>query len=146
MKKISNRKAYHEYEILDTFEAGLVLLGHEVKSIKGGHMHLKGAYVILQKKEVFLVAAHIAPYKKASNIDDYDPYRTRKLLLNKKEIDKLFKTKSIKGLTIVPLSVYTKKGKIKVEIGIARGKTQSDKRATVKKRELDREARRHLMN
>lgn len=123
-----------------------MLEGHEVKSVKDGQMHLKGAYVILQKKEVFLVDAHIAPYKKASNIDEYDPYRPRKLLLNKKEINKLYKTTSIQGLTIVPLSVYTKGRTIKVEIAIGRGKSKTDKRATVKKREQEREIRKELLN
>ncbi len=146
MKSVSNKKAFHEYEILDKFEAGLVLLGHEVKSVKEGQMHLKGAYVILKSTELFLVAAHIAPYKKASNIEGYDPYRTRKLLLNRKEINKIIKSTSVKGLTIVPLSVYTRRGNIKVEIGIARGKTQADKRATVKKRDQEREMRRELLN
>lgn len=145
MPKITkNKSALHNIEILETFEAGIQLLGHEVKSVKLGNINLKGSYVTISAKEVWLKEAHIAKYQKAGALKGYDPYRQRKLLLNKKEIDKLMRSKSVKGLTIIPISVYTKRGLIKVEIGIGRGLKAHDKRALIKKKEAEREVRRAM--
>ncbi len=145
MKLATNKKAFADFELLEQFEAGIVLHGHEVKSAKDGLINLKGAYVALTSGEVFLWGAHIALYQKASHNAEHDPYRTRKLLLNKKEIARLVHTKQIKGLTIIPLCVYTKGSVIKIQIAIARGRAQHDKRLAIKKRELDREVRRNLL-
>lgn len=145
MPIIKNKKALHDYIILDKFEAGLVLHGHEVKSIRDGNINLKGSFVSLVGGEAYLKEAHIAQYKKAT-LPEYDPYRPRKLLLNKKELHKLYQTTSIKGLTIIPVSVYKKGRRIKLEIAIARGKAQQDKREMLKKRDLDRDMKRTLRN
>lgn len=150
MKVIAeNKKAYFNYEILEKFEAGISLVGHEVKSIKTGRMILRGGYVILKysKKvtpEVFLVGADIPPYQPKNTPSGYDSQRSRKLLLKKQEINYLIGKSNIKGLTIVPLRVYTKKGKIKIEIGVVKGKKKADKREYIKKREIDKEIRRTL--
>jgi len=150
MKVIAeNRKVYFDYEILEKFEAGISLVGHEVKSIKTGRLILKGGYVVLKhsKKvtpEVFLVGVDIPPYQPKNTPLGYDPQRSRKLLLKKQEINYLIGKSNVKGLTIVPLRVYTKKGKIKVEIGVAKGKKKVDKREYIKKKEIDKEIRRTL--
>ncbi len=141
-----NKEGLYSYEILDTWKAGLVLSGPEVKAVKGGLVSLKGSFVQLDNKnEVWLVNSFIGPYKPAKTQQlGYDPYQRRKLLLNKREIDSILGKKSQKGLTIVPISVYTNKRLIKVEIGLARGKTKIDKRESIKKRELNREILRTL--
>jgi SsrA-binding protein len=138
-----NKKAYFNYQILETFEAGIVLEGQEVKSVKQDQINLKGAYVTIANHQAYLLNAHIAPYKFA-NLSDYDPRRTRKLLLHKKEIDYLIGKSKEKGITILPLKVYLKKGFVKLEIGIARGKKKYDKREAIKKREAQREIQRVL--
>lgn len=139
-----NKKAFFDYEILDKFEAGIVLIGQEVKSIKGGRMALKGAYVVVKKEEVFLIGCHIPPYQPKNAPPDYNPERWRKLLLKKSEIKNLIGKSKLKGLTLVPLRVYTKKGRIKIEIALARGKKKTDKRETIKKREAEEKIRRAL--
>ncbi|MEK7653294.1 MAG: SsrA-binding protein SmpB [Patescibacteria group bacterium] len=143
---LKNKEAAFSYELIDSFEAGLVLSGPEVKSVKNGRVSLKGSYISIdQSSEAWLVGAHIAPYLPAKgNQADYEPDRRRKLLLNKKEIHSLLGKGKQKGLTIIPLSVYTKRGLIKVEIALARGKSKVDKRETIKKREAQREIRRAM--
>lgn len=136
-----NKKARFDYEILKTQEAGLVLLGHETKAAKTGLINLKGAFVTFYGKDAYLTNAHIGRYPYAGPLPDYDPYRGRRLLLHKKEIDFLRGKSQEKGLTIIPLKVYTKDRFIKVEIGVARGKHKFDKRETIKKRDLQREMR-----
>ena len=123
MNKIyaENKKAWHDYEIIESFEAGIVLEGHEVKAVKTGRMSIFGSYVKILGDEAFLVGATISPYQSANTPKDYDPQRTRKLLLNKKEIAGLI-GKSKEGLTIVPLKAYNKKGRIKLEIGLAKAR------------------------
>jgi SsrA-binding protein len=137
----TNDKARYDYELLDKFEAGLVLSGQEVKSAKTGHMKLKGAHVAFTRGEAMLLGSHIAKYPKAGPIPDYDPERSRKLLLHKRELEKLRGKREEDGLTIVPLRAYMKGGRIKIEIAVARGKKQYEKRETIKKRDLDRQVR-----
>jgi len=143
MKEITrNKKAYFNYEILKKFEAGISLIGQEVKSIKSGRINLKGTYVILKDQEVFLVGANIPPYQPKNAPPDYNPKRSRKLLLKKPEIKYLIGKTKQKGLTIVPLRVYTIKRKIKLEFALAKGKKQFDKREVIRKRETERDIRR----
>ena len=137
----SNERARYDYEILETLEAGLVLSGQETKSAKTGHFKLKGAHVTFHKGEAMLLGSHIAKYSKAGPLPDYDPERTRKLLLRKKELDRLRGKREEEGLTIVPIRAYIRNGRIKVEIAVGRGKKQYEKRETIKKRDLDRQAR-----
>ena len=139
-----NRKAHFDYEILEKFEAGLVLSGAEVKSIGGGRMNLAVSYVNFHKGEPYLIGASIAPYQPKNQPADYDPSRSRKLLLNKKEIDYISGKTKQKGLTLVSLKVYNKGRKIKIEIGLVRGKKQYDKRAVISKRETGRIIEREL--
>jgi len=140
----SNRKAYHNFQILDTFEAGLVLTGTEVKSIKLGHLSIQESYVnITDSLEAWLVGCTIQPYD-YGNVFNHPQTRERKLLLHKKEILQLYKKIREKGLTIVPLKVYLTRGKIKIQVGLARGKNVVDKRETLKKRESDLDARRAM--
>jgi len=139
-----NKNTFFSYEILEKFEAGISLTGQEVKSIKSGKANLKGSYVSTRNGEVFLINCHIPAYQPANAPIDYDPERPRKLLLNKKEIDHLIGKSKEKGLTLVPLSMYTKKGKIKLEISTAKGKKKRDKREDIKKRDTEREIRRNL--
>lgn len=139
-----NKRAYYDYEILEKFEAGLVLIGQEVKSIKAGHISLAGSYVVPQGNELFLINADIPPYQPKNAPKDYDSKRSRKLLLKKSEIKYLIGKTKQKGLTLIPLKVYDKSGKIKLEFGIGRGKKKSDKRETIKKREFEREKERLL--
>jgi len=143
-KYATNKKARHDYNILDTLEAGLILAGHEVKAIRGGQVKLTGAYVTFHKDTPMLTGAHISRYKHAGSLENYDPDRSRSLLLHKRQIDYIKGKSGEKGLTIVPLSLYTKGRHIKLEIGIARGKKVHDKRRSIKKRELDREMRRKM--
>src|SRR6266849_716233 len=139
-----NRKAWHDYFIEQKFEAGMALMGWEVKSLRDGRAQLKESYVIIQKGEIFLFGAHISPLVSASTHVHPDPTRTRKLLLHQEEINKLIGAVERKGYTLIPLSLYWKKGKAKLEIGLAKGKQLHDKRATIKKRESEREAQRAL--
>ena len=143
---IDNKKAYFNYEIIEKYEAGISLFGHEVKSIKTGKISLRGAYIIIRGGEAFLVEADISPYQPNNISKNYNPRRPRKLLLNKKEISSILGYEKERGLTIIPLSLYTKKGLVKVEIGVARGKKKYDKRETIKKRDTERDIRRTLKN
>ncbi len=136
-----NKKARHKYEILEKYTAGIVLNGQEVKSIKKGKMSLSGSFVALKNGEVFLLGANIPPYQ-PKNSFDYDSQRTRKLLLKKREINKITGILSQKGLTMAPLKVYTVKNKIKIEFAIVKNKKKRDKREKIKKREIEREIRR----
>ena len=138
----ANRKAFHDYSIEDTLEAGLVLAGHEVKSIKSGNTSLAGAYVTIRNGEAYLRNAHVGRYKQASGLEGYDETRERKLLLHKNEILKLLDQTKGKGLTLVPLELYTSKRRIKLKIGVARGKKQFDKRETIKRKETKRQTQR----
>lgn len=135
----SNKKAFHDYFVVQKLEAGLALTGTEVKSLRDGKANLKDSYVTFKDGEAFLFGAHISPYSHG-NIQNHDPERTRKLLLHRRELDKLRGQTTEKGLTVVPLRLYFKGNKVKVEIGVVRGKKQYDKRDTERKRELDREA------
>ena len=135
---VQNRKARFDYQVLDTFEAGLVLRGTEVKSLRQGHMILKDSYCDITGGQAYLVGAHISPYEQG-NIYNHEPERRRKLLLHKREIERLDTIVSEKGLTLVPLKVYFKHGKAKLEFGLCRGKKTFDKRETIKKRETERE-------
>jgi SsrA-binding protein len=137
-----NKKAYFSYNIQEKLEAGISLTGQEVKSIKAGRINLAGSYAILKAGEVFLTGANIPPYQPKNAPPDYNPERARKLLLKKAEIKYLIGKTQQKGLTIVPLMVYTKAGKIKLELGIVKGKSTPDKRKTIKKRETDRQLER----
>ena len=137
-----NRKAKFDYEILEKYEAGIELLGVEVKSVRGGKMSLEGAFVIVRGGEVFLINANIPPYQVNNAPKDYDSLRNKKLLLTKKEIITLASSEKNKSLTIVPILVYNKGRKIKVEIALVKGKKKHDKRETIKKRDTDREIRR----
>ncbi|RMD89203.1 MAG: SsrA-binding protein SmpB [Calditrichaeota bacterium] len=139
----TNRKARHDYEILETMEAGIVLQGTEVKSLREGRANLKDSYATVKDGEVFLLNAHISPYKHG-NINNHEPTRTRKLLLNKKEIRRLIGKVQEKGLTLVPLKMYFKNGKVKVELALARGKKIYDKRKDIAKRDAELEIRRQL--
>ena len=133
-----NKKAYFDYEILETLEAGIVLIGQEVKAIKTGHIGLKGCFVTLKNQELFLIGANIPPYQPKNAPQDYEPERPRKLLLKKTEIKSLIGKTKQKGLTLIPLKVYTKRGKIKLLFGLARGKKKIDKREKIKKRDFER--------
>jgi SsrA-binding protein len=137
-----NRKARFNYEILEKYETGIELLGTEVKSVRGGQMSLEGAFVIIRGGEAYLINANIPPFQPKNAPKDYDPLRNRKLLLTKKEIAELAGSEKNKSLTIVPISVYNKNRKIKVEIALVKGKKKFDKRETLKKRDTDRELRR----
>mgnify|MGYP001572099181 CR=1 FL=1 len=137
-----NRKARFNYEILEKYEAGIELLGTEVKSVRGGKMSLEGAFVIIRGSEAFLINANIPPYQPNNALKNYDPLRNKKLLLTKKEIVQLAGSEKNKSLTIVPISVYNKNRKIKVEVAIVKGRKKHDKRETIKKRETEREIRR----
>jgi SsrA-binding protein len=139
----SNRRARHVYFILETFEAGIALQGSEIKSIRAGQISLAEAYVRLDGKEAWLEDAHIAPYEQAS-IFNHEPRRPRKLLLHSSEIRKLWNIVRQKGVTVIPLSVYLKDGRVKVEIAVARGKKLYDKRAEIARRDAQREIERHL--
>jgi SsrA-binding protein len=135
----SNRRARHEYEVLETFEAGIQLAGTEVKSAREGRVQLKDSYVDFKDGQAFLVGAHISPYSHG-NRENKEPERVRRLLLKKREIERLFGRTQLKGLTVVPLSLYLKGNWVKVEIALVQGKKLYDKREAEKTRELDREA------
>ncbi len=138
-----NKKARFNYQIQETFEVGIVLSGPEVKSVKLGHINLKDSYATISGKEAWLLNAHIAPYKFAIQ-KDYNPNQSRKLLLKRKEINSLIGKLQTKGSTLIPLRVYSKKGLIKIELGLGRGKKLFDKREQIKKRELKREIEREI--
>lgn len=144
---IDNKKVAFNYEIIETLEAGIELFGFEVKALRAKHGSLEGAHVVVRGDEAFLVGAHIPPYQPKNTPPEYDPERTRKLLLTKKEISALAGKPAGgggKGLTIVPISVYNKARKIKVKIGFVRGKKKFDKRETIKKRDTERDIHREL--
>ena len=139
----TNRKASHEYFLMERFEAGMVLQGSEIKSIRAGQISLAEAYVDIDGREAWLVDAHIAPYEQAS-IFNHEPRRPRKLLLHSKEIHRLWDQVRQKGVTIVPLRVYLKEGRAKVEIAVAKGKKLYDKRDAIAKRDMQREIEREF--
>ena len=144
-----NKKARFDYEFLDVFEAGIILTGAEVKSAKLGQVNLKGSYITIKNveqglPEIELINVHIAPYKYAGNQQDYDPIRSRKLLLKKKEIITLIGKQKEKGLTLVPIKLYTKGSLIKLEFAIARGKKKYNKREDKKKQDIERDLKREL--
>jgi len=138
-----NRKAYHDYHIEDTIEAGIALLGTEVKSLRQGKASLKESYVLFREGEAYLLNCHISPYSHGNRMN-HDPLRTRKLLLNKKEINSLSGKVARKGYALIPLKIYFKKSFAKIEIGLARGKKLYEKRDTIKEREARREIARAL--
>ncbi|HEX8852768.1 MAG TPA: SsrA-binding protein SmpB [Pyrinomonadaceae bacterium] len=140
---ITNRAAFHEYHVLDKYEAGIALTGTEVKSVRAGHIQLKESYVAVREGEAWLFNAHISHYSHG-NRENHDPTRTRKLLLHRREIDRLESDATVKGMTLVVTRVYLKSGRVKFEIGVARGKKLYDKRETEMRRTLDRETRAQL--
>ena len=144
MALVNNKKARFDFEILDTMEAGIALLGTEVKSVRGGQGKLEGAHVVVRGGEAFLTGATIPAFQKKNVTESYDPERTRKLLLNKKQIETLYRHSEQQGLTVVPISLYNSGRHIKLEIGLARGKKKADKREAIKKRDTERELRRSL--
>ncbi|HEV7766903.1 MAG TPA: SsrA-binding protein SmpB [Thermoanaerobaculia bacterium] len=135
----SNKKALHEYFVVQKLEAGLVLTGTEVKALRDGKANLKDAYVIFKNEEAYLFGLHISPYTHG-NLQNHEPDRTRKLLLHRRELEKLHAQTAEKGLTVVPLRLYFRGARVKAEIAVVRGKRQYDKRDTERTRELDREA------
>ena len=139
-----NKKALFDYNILESFEAGIVLFGQEVKSIKTGHINLAGSYVVFQQGEPFLMGVKIPPYQPKNVGASYNQERERKLLLNKKEIDYLSGKSSQKGFSLIPLKIYEKNGRIKLEFGLAKGKKKYDKKEKIKKRDIEREINREL--
>lgn len=138
----TNKFANRDFELLETTEAGLVLRGHEVKSIKTGHISLQGAYVAIRDNHAYLVHANVPLYKMTGNITDYDPIRERELLLRKEEVKRLMGSIQAKGLTLVPIRVYTKQGLVKLSFALARGKKKYDKRQDIKKRDAERRLKR----
>lgn len=143
--EINNKKAYYDYQILDTIEVGLVLSGTEIKSIRDGRANLKDSYAIVKNGEVFILNMHISHYKEG-NIFNHDETRTRKLLLNKKEIFKLRDTVVLNGNTLVPLKIYFKNNRAKLLLGIAKGKKSYDKRESIKQRDVNRELKKQYKN
>ncbi|HEY7902427.1 MAG TPA: SsrA-binding protein SmpB [Casimicrobiaceae bacterium] len=144
MSIVENRKAFHDYFIEERFEAGLALEGWEVKSIRAGRAQLKEAYVVVKGGELILIGAHISPLSTASTHVHADPTRTRKLLMHREEINRLVGKVERAGYTLTPIDLHFKAGRIKLEIGLAKGKKQHDKRATIREREWDRERARAL--
>jgi SsrA-binding protein len=143
-KEVSvNRQAFHNYDILEKFEAGIVLTGTEIKSARDGRVNLKDGYAVVKAGEVWLLNCHISPYSHG-NYANHDPLRTRKLLLNRNEIKRLIGRTTEKGLTLVPLRVYLKDGRLKCEIGLAKGRKLHDKREVEKKKTIDKETRQAL--
>lgn len=139
-----NRKARHDYETLETYEGGLELFGHEVKSIRTGGAKLAGAYVSLKKGQLWLTGAHIGLYSKAGKIDGYEPERDRRILVHRKELENMGGKIQQKGLTFVPFSLYSRGRHIKLSFGLCRGRKSYDKREKLKGRDIDREVRRVL--
>lgn len=140
---LTNRQAFHEYHILDKYEAGAALVGTEVKSVMAGRIQLKESYVAIKDNEVWLFGAHVSQYSHG-NINNHDPLRPRKLLLNRREIDKLVKETTQKGMTLVVTRIYWKNGRIKFEIGVAKGKKLYDKRETEMRRTIEKETQAQL--
>jgi SsrA-binding protein len=140
---VSNRSAFYEYHISDKYEAGIVLTGTEVKSVMGGRVQLKESYVAVRDGEAWLLNAHISPYSHG-NRNNHDPLRSRKLLLHRREIEKLEQAATVQGMTLIVTKVYMKNGRAKLEVGVARGKKQYDKRETEMRRTVDRETRAQL--
>jgi len=143
MTLAENKRAYFDYNILDKYEAGIELLGFEVKSIKNSGINLSGSYVVIKENQVWLINADVPPYQPKNAPEDYDPKRTRRLLLKRAEINALIGKTHEKGLTLVPLKVYTKNasGRIKIEFGLGRSKKKTDKREAIKKRDAEKEIR-----
>ncbi len=141
---VKNKKALFNYHILEKIEAGLVLEGHEVKSIRSGKASLDGAYVVIKHGEAYLINCYITPYQPKNTPPDYLPRKDRKLLLKEKEINYLTGKSKEKGVTLVPLQIYAKQKFIKLELAVARGKKKKDKRETIKKREIDREIQKEI--
>lgn len=133
-----NKKGLYDYEVLEKFEAGLVLHGNEVKSIRSGNVSMKGSYVSLKDGELYLVNMHVSQYQYAAANKNHDPERRRKLLMHNREIQSLIGKMKQKGLTLIPISLYNKNRRIKLEFALARGKKKHDKRETIKKRDSDR--------
>jgi SsrA-binding protein len=142
--RISNRRALHDYFISAKLECGVALVGSEVKSLRDGKAQLQDSYARIENGELYLHGAHIDPYEKAALAYNHDPRRPRKLLAHRREIKKLEGETSVKGTTLIPLAIYFKGGRAKVEIGVARGKQQHDKRDSIRKKEMDRELRRAM--
>ena len=145
MIEIKNKKAYFDYEILEEIECGIVLTGTEIKSIRNSNVNLKDSYAIIRNGEVYLLNMHISEYKEG-NIFNHDETRTRKLLLHKKEILKLRDKIELNGNTLVPLKLYFKGNKVKILLGLAKGKKTYDKRETIKERDINREIKKELKN
>lgn len=143
MIEINNKKAYFDYEILDTYEAGIVLTGTEIKSVRASNVNLKDSYGVIRNNEIYLLNMHISEYKEG-NIFNHEEKRTRKLLLHKKEILKIKDKVNLEGITLVPLKLYFNKNKVKVLLGIAKGKKVYDKRESIKKRDTEREIRKQF--
>ncbi len=139
----TNKKAYHEYFVLESHEAGIELFGTEVKSVRQGKINLKDAWISVDNGELWVNGMHIAPYDHG-NIFNRDPMRKRRLLMHKKEINKLFSEVQQEGVTLIPLSAYFNRGRLKIQVGLCKGKHTYDKRATIAKRDADLEARRAL--
>lgn len=140
-----NKRAQFDYELLEIFEAGLVLTGPEVKSAKAGSVQLKGAFLDIRAQELWLKNAHISAYKPAAGIQtDYDPTRDRKVLVHKRELKRLIGKKKEEGLTLIPVRMYIKQQLVKLEFAVARGKKKYEKRETIKKRDIDRQIREHM--
>ncbi len=144
MESIQNKKAYFDYEISDTLNAGIELLGHEAKAIRSGKASVVGSLVKIYGGQLWLVGATIGPYQEKNTPKDFDPRRSRRLLAKKSEIIALVGQASSKNLTLVPLKLYNKRGKIKLEIGLGVHKKKTDKRETIKKRETERQVRKHI--
>lgn len=141
-----NRRANYDYELKEKYEAGLVLTGQEVKSIKTGHISLNGSFITRKNNELFLTNANVPPYKFAGAVQNYDPERSRKILINKSELKNLIGKISVEGLTLVPLCVYTKRKLVKLEFAVGKGKKRFDKRQDIKKKEAQRKMERMLKN
>ena len=137
MIEIKNRKAYYDYEIVETYESGIVLKGTEIKSIRNGSANINDSYAIIRDNELFLLNMHISEYKQG-NIFNHDETRTRKLLMHKKEIIKLNNYLELEGMTLIPLKLYFKKNKVKILLGLAKGKKNYDKRQVIKERDIKR--------
>ncbi len=143
---VRNKQAGFNYTVKDTFEAGISLTGNEVKSIKSGHGSLSEAFVVEEENQLYLIKSYLPAYQANNANDAYDPYRKRKLLLRKTEINRLVKARQVEGLTLIPIRLYNKGRLIKLEVALARGKKKSDKRETIKKRDVDRDLGRKLKN
>ncbi|KKQ40547.1 MAG: SsrA-binding protein [Parcubacteria group bacterium GW2011_GWD2_38_12] len=139
-----NKKAYFDYEILETFNAGIVLRGFEAKAVKTGKINIAGSFVLIRGNQAYLLNSDIPPYQPQNTPSDYDSKRTRSLLLHKKELKRLIGLTQQKGLTLIPLRVYNARNLVKLEFGLCRGKKKYEKREAVKKRDVGREIRRHL--